>query len=248
MKEAHFVSILAYPRLDSCCEAVSSLDKQLVIAFSINGQNATGFCKDLTDEFASWQINNPEQLHQKVLDLLSYARQKKLELEFSLSLLVGEKIIFATYSGEVVLKRNRQVRKILESTKEVKIIVGNFKDNDQIVLINKSAIEIETSILKLLEANFSLEKQISEMSLIQQEYKNLGESLAFLTYKIKIDEEEKKEKVDYKTAISKIWATTKIVSKKIAEIFQKILLFSKIIIFKLQKQSKKKSLFQLLLF
>lgn len=240
MKEAHFVSILAYPRLDSCCEAVSSLDKQLVIAFSINGQNATGFCKDLTDEFASWQINNPEQLHQKVLDLLSYARQKKLELEFSLSLLVGEKIIFATYSGEVVLKRNRQVRKILESTKEVKIIVGNFKDNDQIVLINKSAIEIETSILKLLEANFSLEKQISEMSLIQQEYKNLGESLAFLTYKIKIDEEEKKEKVDYKTAISKIWATTKIVSKKIAEIFQKILIFSKIIIFKLQKQSKKK--------
>lgn len=240
MKEAHFVSILAYPRLDSCCEAVSSQDKQLVIAFSINGQNATGLCKDLTDEFASWQVNNPEQLHQKILDLLSFTRQKKLELEFSLSLLVGEKIIFATYSGEVILKRNGQVRKILESTKEIKIIVGNFKDNDQIVLINKSAIEIETDILKLLEANVSLEKLISEMSLIQQDHKNLGESLAFLTYKIKINEEEKKEKIDYKTAILKIWQTIKTFTKNISEIFKKILQLLKTIISKLKKQSKKK--------
>lgn len=242
MKEAHFVSILAHPRLESCSDAVSSQDKQLVIAFSIKGQNATGFCKDLTDEFFTWQIDNPEQLHQKILDLLSFTRQKKLELEFSLSLLVPEKIIFAAYSGEVILKRNGQVRKILESTKEIKIIVGNFKDNDQIILINKSAIKIEEPLLQMLETNVSLERLVSEMSLIQQEHKDLSESLAFLTYKIKIDEEKLEKKEIVKISFKKTITIAKIVFKKIQEIAKKIIPLSKKIVIKLKNQDRKKML------
>jgi hypothetical protein len=248
VKEAHFVSILAHPRLESCSDAVSSQDKQLVIAFSIKGQNATGFCKDLTDEFSSWQVSNPEQLHQKILDLLSFTRQKRLELEFALSLLTPEKIIFATYSGEVILKRNGQVRKILESNKEIKIIVGNFKDNDQIVLINKSAIKIEEPLLQMLEVNVSLERLVSEMSLIQQEHKDLSESLAFLTYKVKADEknleETKKVKINFKKAIF----ISKLIFKRIQEIVKKIIPLSKKIVVKLKNQDRKKMLIMAAIF
>ena len=83
MKEARFVSILAHPRLDFCSEVVANQNRQLVIAYSLKGQNATSFCKDLADEFFSWQISNPEQLHQKILDLLAFIRQKRLEIELS---------------------------------------------------------------------------------------------------------------------------------------------------------------------
>ncbi len=238
VKEAHFVSISAHPRLDSCSETVSNQTKQLIIAFSIRGQNSTSFCKDLTDEFASWQIENPEQLHQKILDLLSFTRQKRLEIEFSLSLLSGESIIFATYSGEVVLKRNGQVRKILESTKEIKIIVGNFKDNDQIILINKSAGIIEDQIVEMLKKGVSLEKLISEISLLQQDHQNLNESISFLTYKPKINE-IRKTAFDYKEIIAKV-LKAKIFLKKIYEILKKILKFIKKIFFKLKNQDKKK--------
>lgn len=248
MKEAHFVSILAHPRLESCSDAVSSQDKQLVIAFSIKGQNATGFCKDLTDEFSTWQIDNPEQLHQKILDLLSFTRQKKLELEFSLSLLVPEKIIFAAYSGEVILKRNGQVRKILESTKEIKIIVGNFKDNDQIILINKSAIKMQEPLLQMLETNVSLERLVSEMSLIQQEHKDLSESLAFLTYKIKVDEEKLEKKEIVRISFKKAIAISQLVFKRIQEISKKIIPLSKKIVVKLKNQDRKKMIVMMVIF
>ena len=70
VKEAHFVSILAHPHLDSCCNAVANQDRQLAFTFSIRGQNSTSFCKDIVDEIFTWQIENAEQLHQKVLDLI----------------------------------------------------------------------------------------------------------------------------------------------------------------------------------
>jgi hypothetical protein len=240
VKEAHFVSILAHPRLDSCSQTVSSQDKQLVITFCVKGQNATGFSKDLSDEFANWQIENPEQLHQKILDLLSFTRQKKLELEFSLSLLGSSKIIFASYSGGIILKRNGQVRKILQSNKEIKIIVGNFKDNDQIILLNESASEIEARVMELLSANISLQKLVSEVSLLQIDNQNLGESLAFLTYKPKIEEEEKELEKKQKLNFTKIIAGSQIVFNKILEILKKINEIAKNIFFQLKKQNKKK--------
>ena len=197
MKEAQFVSILAHPRLDFCSEVVSSQDEQLCVAFSLKGQDATGFCKDLTAEFSTWQIENPEELHQKILDLLSFVREQKLDLEFSLSLLKEEKIILATYSGEVILKRNGQARKILSSNKEIKIVTGNFKGNDQIILINQSAGLINNFIMEMLEKGVSLEKLISESTLLQGENNNLETSLAFLTY-IEQKNETTKEKFYFK--------------------------------------------------
>ena len=109
MKEAQFVSILAHPRLDFCSEVVTSQDKQIVIAYSLKGQSATSFCKDLADEFFSWQISNPEQLHQKILDLLAFTRQKRLEIELAASYFYQEQIVFVTYSGQVILQRNEQI-------------------------------------------------------------------------------------------------------------------------------------------
>jgi len=240
VKEAQFVSILAHPRLDFCSEVVSSQNKQLCIAFSLKGQDATGFCKDLTAEFLTWQIENPEQLHQKILDLLSFVREQKLDLEFSLSLLKTEGIIFATYSGEVILKRNDQARKILASNKEVKIVTGNFKGNDQIILINKSSSLISSFVMEMLEKGVSLEKLISDSTLLQGENGNLETSLAFLTY-IEQEDEVAKEKFDFKKVVLKIWQL-KYLLKKIPVFLKKILKFSNKIIYILKKQDKKKLL------
>ena len=69
MKEAQFVSILAHPRVDFCASVASNQNKSLVLIYSLKGQNATSFAKDLALEFANWQVNSPENLHQKILDL-----------------------------------------------------------------------------------------------------------------------------------------------------------------------------------
>lgn len=238
MKEAHFVSILTHPRLDVCAQAAHNQDKSLLITFLLKGQNATSFSKDLITEFLTWQINTPEQLHQKILDLLSSVRQKQLEIEFALSLLGEENIIFACYEGAIILKRNGQSRKILDSQQEIKIIVGNFKDNDQIILMNRSALKVEEYILSLLESNVSLEKLVGEISLIKQEQADLNESLAFLTYKEKVLlSQEKKLKID----LGKILSKLQIILKKTIFIVKKIYL-------RLKNQDRKKLMIWLIIF
>lgn len=241
MKEAQFVSILAHPRLDSCSEVVINQDKQLTVAYSLKGQSATSFCKDLASEFLAWQINNPEQLHQKILDLLVSTRQKELEIEFALSLLCGEKIIFATYSGQVILKRHEQAKKILSSLKEVKIVTGSLREDDQIVLINQSGSVLSEEIIKLFEDHASLEKLISDISLMQEKYKNPSSSIAFLTYEEKISEFVDKPKFDFKKVISIFFQIKKLL-KKIYNFSKKIPPFLKKIYSQLKRQNKKKLL------
>lgn len=242
MKEAQFVSVLAHPRLDFCSEVVTNQDKQLTIAYSLKGQNATSFCKDLANTFSAWQITAPEQLHQKILDLLAFTRQEKLELEFALSLLREEQIIFATYSGQVILKRNQQVKKILSSLNEIKIVTGLFKDNDQIILINKTGSILSDTILKMLEENVSLEKLISEISLLQEKYKNNGTSLAFLTHQEKIDEIIEKPKFDFVQLVTSTSQTIKKILTKILDFTKKIPSFLKKIYTWVKNQNKKKLL------
>lgn len=242
MKEAQFVSVLAHPRLDFCSEVVTNQDKQLTIAYSLKGQNATSFCKDLANTFSTWQITTPEQLHQKILDLLVFIRQEKLELEFALSLLDRERIIFATYSGQVILKRNQQVKKILVSLNEIKIVTGLFKDNDQIILINKTGSILSDTILKMLEENVSLEKLISEISLLQEKYKNNGTSLAFLTHQEKIDEIIEKPKFDFVQLVTSTSQTIKKILTKILDFTKKIPSFLKKIYTWVKNQNKKKLL------
>jgi len=242
VKEAQFVSVLAHPRLDFCSEVVTNQDKQLTIAYSLKGQNATSFCKDLANTFSTWQITTPEQLHQKILDLLVFIRQEKLELEFALSLLDKERIIFATYSGQVILKRNQQVKKILASLNEIKIVTGLFKDNDQIILINKTGSILSDTILKMLEENVSLEKLISEISLLQEKYKNNGTSLAFLTHQEKIDEIIEKPKFDFVQLVTSTSQTIKKILTKILDFTKKIPSFLKKIYTWVKNQNKKKLL------
>lgn len=242
MKEAQFVSILAHPRLDACSEVVTNHDKQLTVAYSLKGQSATSFCKDLASEFATWQVNNPEQLHQKILDLLTFTRQKELELEFALSLLCEENIIFATYSGQVILKRHEQARTILLSLKEIKIVTGTLKENDQIVLLNQSGSILGEEIIKLFEAHASLEKLISDTSLMQEKYENLSSSIAFLTYEEKVSEPIEKPKLNLKKRFFALFYQIKNILKKIYNFLKKIPPFLKKIYTQLKKQNKKKLL------
>lgn len=240
MKEAQFVSILAHRSIDFCSEVISSQDKKLCLAFSLKGENANGFAKDISDDVVTWEIEDPEHLHHNILDLLTFVRQQKLEIEFALSVLFDEQIVFAAFSGEVILKRNGQHKKILTSNNEVKIVVGNFKENDQIILANRSAIPITDLVEELLRENASLEKIVSEATLLQEEHKSISSSIAFLTYK-ETSSELNKKKIDFKQILSKLHEI-RFVVKKIPILIKKIISFVKKILLYLKRQNKKKLL------
>jgi len=250
VKEAQFISILAHPRLDFCSEVVTNQDKKLVLAYSLRGANATSFCKDLATEFTNWQINNPEQLHQKILDLLFFTRQKNLEIELAASWLYQEQIVFVTYSGQAILQRNGQIRPILSSSAEVKIILGPFRENDRIILVNQAGATLAEEILTSANLNAkenSLEKIVSELSLMQEEQRNPGNSLAILSYLENIVPNAEKPKFEVKKLLL-CFAQLKKVATKIYYFIKKIPSFLKKIYIWLKNQNKKKLLISLIIF
>lgn len=235
MKEAQFVSILAPPRLDSCAVALKTQDLQLSMVFALSGNSATSFAKDLEAECKTWLITSPEELHQKILDLLSSVRQKNLEIELALCWLSLPQIVFSTYSGEIILKRNGVVKKLLFSQGEIKLIVGNFRENDQIVLSNLLSANTLTYLTSLLESEISTEKLIGELTLLRQEQEKSTDSVVFVNYVDSISQEiESKKGIDWQ-----------IITRKIISVFKKIGHSTKKIYKSIKKQGRRKILIAL---
>ncbi len=222
MQEAQSISILAPPRLDACAGTIRSQDRQLAMLFTLRGENATSEAKDLETECQTWQITSPEQLHQHVLDLLSNVRQKNLSLELALCHLQGEQITFATYAGEVTIKRRGQAKKILTSQGEIKLIVGKLQEGDQIILSNLLQTPTVNTLSSLLESDISLEKLVGELTLLRQKQGLQSDNLVFVSYVEKTTEQTvaTKRKINW----SKIAQKTLSFAKKISYILKKIYL------------------------
>jgi hypothetical protein len=86
----------------------------------------------LAQEFSGWHISSPENLHQKILDLLVFTHQAKLELAFSLACLPAIdqpqlQIILASFNGQIFYKENNKPKLSWRVWGEIKMIVGNCK-------------------------------------------------------------------------------------------------------------------------
>jgi predicted 3-demethylubiquinone-9 3-methyltransferase (glyoxalase superfamily)/polyhydroxyalkanoate synthesis regulator phasin len=240
VKEAQIVSILSTPRIDSSAQSALSSDHKLVMTYLLSGEEAGSLSKDLSQEIKTWQIHSIEQLHQRILDLLSFLRRKKIELELALSFLDGEQITFATYRGKIALQRANQVRVILQSDQEIKMLSGHYKDGDLILLSNQAAEEFLTISLEKLQNQTSLEALISQLSILKQDKTNDQISLSFLSY-IQVAKQNIVETIAQKEAwpqklsnfYQKSLPKIKFISKKIVEITKKIAS-------SIKKQDKKK--------
>lgn len=233
MQKAQSISLLAPPRLEACAGSAQSKDGQLVMVFNLKGENATSSTKDLEAACQDWQINSPEELHQNILDLLSSVRQQNLTLELALCHLADEKITFATYAGEIILKRHSSIKKILISHGEIKLIVGKLQEGDQIILSNLLQESTATTLNSLLQSEISLEKLVGELTLLRQEQGNKNDSLVFVSYSEQNPEPigQPKKQIDYRELAIKILTF----SKKITHLLKKVYL-------KVKKQGRRRIL------
>jgi len=107
----------------------------LIMAFSLQGQDAHFFGKDLQIKISNWQFNSAEKLHLALLDLNKECRLNKLQLNFALSLRIGKQIILACQRGSILLKRQEQIKDLLKSQSEISMLIGQYLENDQFLLI-----------------------------------------------------------------------------------------------------------------
>ena len=245
VKKASFIPILGQTQFHNYSNVVSNVEQDLVFSFSVKGKNASSFGKEIGKKIEEWELDSAQKLHQEILDLLSFCRDENLEIEFAASLLIDHKIAFATFSGEILLKRNGQTKSILSSDNEIAFVIGSFINDDQIVLLNKSAQELSRDIIELLNVNVSQEKLVSQITIENSKSHN-NNSIAFVEY---LKEEKKSnKKFDLKDFFNKSKNLIITISKKIIFISKKIFYFLKKNFIKLKEMDKKKLRNRILIF
>lgn len=109
--------------------------ENLMMVLSLQGPDAHFFGKDLQMRLSNWQFNSAEKIHLALLDLNKECRLKKLQLNFALSLKVGKKIILACQGGSILLKRHQQLKELISSRSEINMLIGQYIEDDQFLLI-----------------------------------------------------------------------------------------------------------------
>jgi hypothetical protein len=198
--------------------------ENLVIAFSLKGPDAHFFGKDLQLKMADWQFENAQELHLALLDLNKECRLKKLQLNFAITLKIAQQLILSCQGGSILLKRQNQVKELLHSQVEILMLIGQYLEEDQLLLI---AGNLELGQVILEKNRSQTLKTVIEQKLDDYLKKNAETALVLWHY-------QKKEKIIWKKKLENF----KNYLKKIRKIFTKIHLFWKKIK-KLRQEQKK---------
>lgn len=181
MQVAQSVSIVHTPRVDEVSFECQSINRQTVGLFTLRGQHASSFAKDLNQQCQAWQIDGAQSLHHHILDLLYFTRSKNLQLSFAISSKQQQQIVLATYAGTIIVQRNGLLKEI-SSAQEISLIVGNWHIHDQLILSTHLSDHLYSALRSLAQNQVSLEKMVSELSVIKQAEPQDASSVTLLTY------------------------------------------------------------------
>ncbi|MFZ5438204.1 MAG: hypothetical protein ACOZAK_04090 [Patescibacteria group bacterium] len=140
MSKFQLTPVTGLPQVDGWAQVISHPSGSFFCVLAVQGQNANSIGKNLTEFLLSQEINTSASLHHVLLDLLQKARAELCKIQLA-CLTIGEKnkVIAATHSGSVLLKRNGKIGEILFSTGELKIIEGVLQDGDLFSIATEEA-------------------------------------------------------------------------------------------------------------
>jgi len=208
VQELSLLPLLAKSQANYFVGFLKNRQENFIMVLSLQGPDAQFFGKDLQIRLSTWQFTSAEKIHLALLDLNKECRLKKLQLNFALSLKVGKKIILACQGGSILLKRDQQLRELISSQSEISMLVGQYIENDQFVLIAGNYQLGKVIVEK--NRNYPLEL-IIEQKLDDYFKNNFNTVLLLWSY-------QHKEKVSWNEKLAK----QKIILLKIKKIPQKI--------------------------
>jgi hypothetical protein len=215
VQELVLLPLLAQSKAHYFVTHVSNRQKNFIIAFSLTGPDAHFFGKDYQLKMMSWQFKKAEKLHLALLDLNKDCRLKKLKLNFAATLKINKKIVLTCQGGSILLKRNEQLKELLNSENEIKMLAGQYLENDQFLLIAGN--EQLGQVILEKSHNYPLDSILKQKlnSYLRNDFKT-----ALLLWHW-----QKKEKVVWTKKISKFekyLVKIKKLPKKIINLFKKI--------------------------
>ncbi len=224
MQELVLSPLLSKSQAHHFVASLNNRQENLIIAFSLEGPDAHFFGKDLQLKMANWQFKKAQELHLALLDLNKECRLRKLQLSFAITLKIDQQLILSCQGGSILLKRQNQVKELLASQAEILMLVGQYSESDQLLLI---AGNLELGQVIVEKSRSQTLKTILEQKL--DDYLNKNSNTALVLWHF-----QKKEKIVWRKKLVNI----KNYLRKIKKFFKKIPLWWKKIKNLRQEQKK----------
>ncbi|HQM15810.1 MAG TPA: hypothetical protein PLM16_01235 [Candidatus Woesebacteria bacterium] len=160
MHQTNIVSVIGSPFENSWATAAQSGDSRIVAVLAIKSESAKNVGRELVALIEKHSDTSAKAIYNLCLDLLAQAR--KLEASMQMALVAfGNKptslglpsAVLATNQGQILLKRDRKVGKVVFSANELKLVEGSIKENDEIILATSHTEQLEQSIRHLFKNN-----------------------------------------------------------------------------------------------
>ncbi|MBP7700850.1 hypothetical protein KA111_02190 [Candidatus Woesebacteria bacterium] len=204
LKVTPVVGLPQFTGWSQVAESTSSLSTRLISVFAISGKHAGNVGRDVSDKISDYYFSDIEQLHQFIQELILFVDENECELFIACAIVSGGKSIFVTKGGSVFLKRGEKAGKILSSENQIKIIKGNYTENDVFVLTTYQASqflnEIEQKFLQGFDVDIIItsivpglhaqaDSSLSAIVFINQEIRAVESSEELANYAQGIDSE-----------------------------------------------------------
>ncbi|NLG06580.1 MAG: hypothetical protein GX559_02685 [Candidatus Pacebacteria bacterium] len=215
MQELVLFPLLAKSQAHYFVAAFYNKQENLIVAFSLQGPDAHFFGKDLQLKMFNWQFKGAEELHLALLDLNKECRLNKLQLNFAISLKLHKQLILVCQGGSILLKRHQQLKELLSSQHEIQMVVGQYAENDQLLLIAGNHLLGQVILEKSLSQSLEL---ILEEKLNDYLKNNFKTALVLWRYQAKEKIVWTKKLAQLKTYINRL----KLMPAKLTSLWRKI--------------------------
>ncbi|MGD9129625.1 MAG: hypothetical protein PVJ09_04020 [Candidatus Woesebacteria bacterium] len=204
MPRVQSTPLIGLPLANGWSQITANEAGNLICAFSIAGKNAKNIGKDFSQQLKQTPANaSAAALHQLLLSSIKNLRDNNCQLQLSAAFFPQEgQAFFLTYNGSITLKRGDKIGKILSSTNRIKIIQGEFKKEDVLLLTTHQVFKFLEEIKQKLNQGFELETVITSIvPAIHAQANSSLSALSFVYQKLSEEKVEKTKNLDFSLEI-----------------------------------------------
>ncbi|MDQ3008601.1 MAG: hypothetical protein M3Q81_03320 [bacterium] len=155
--------IIGLPQFDGWSHITSNASQTVLCSLAIRGLNAGNVGRDIVQAIEDFKSQDAAFFYSWLEDLIQVTEEKDCAIYLSALFRSDEVVLFVTYQGSIVLKRQDKIGVLLQSGKELKVIQGKLDGEDIGVLLTGPAATYSGELQQKLRQGYDVDTIITSL-------------------------------------------------------------------------------------
>ena len=152
MYKVQVTPIIGLPQFDGWAHVATTNQGAVVWVLAISGNHAGNVGRDLVDFLETQTAQSPQEIYRLVQRIIQDTREKLCELSCTVVILGEATSMFCAYRGQIWLRRNGKLGKLLIADSNLGVVEGKVADHDVYIIATQQATrfldEVEQKIIQ----------------------------------------------------------------------------------------------------